>query len=152
MRRSLLNWLIDLVLFLSVLGLLLTGLLMEFILPPGSRGDAVWSLSRHAWGDIHFWFAVAMIAIAVLHVVLHWGWVCTAAMKLLNRTAVAPKRMQRHVAGATVVVALLLIVGGFFAAASSAKTIEPRGDGPGSVQRHDDHEVSAQTQRRRGQW
>lgn len=137
MRRSFLNWLIDFALFVAVLGLLLTGLLIEFILPPGSHGDAVWSLSRHAWGEIHFWFAVAMIAVALLHVILHWGWVCTVAMKLLDRTAVAPKRLQRHVAGAIVVALLLLIVGGFLLAAARAKTVDPRGDGPGSIHRDD---------------
>jgi hypothetical protein len=137
MRRSFLNWLIDFALFVSVLGLLLTGLLIEFILPPGSHGDAVWSLSRHAWGEIHFWFAVTMIVIAVLHVILHWGWVCTVAMKLLKRTAVAPQRMQRHVAGAIVIVLLLLIVGGFLAVAASTKMVDPHGDGPGSIHRDD---------------
>ena len=33
-----------------------------------------WELSRHTWIDIHDWVAVALVAIVVLHVVLHWKW------------------------------------------------------------------------------
>jgi hypothetical protein len=152
MRRSLLNWLIDFALFLAVAGLLLTGLLMQYVLPPGSRGDAVWSLTRHSWGGIHFWFAVSMLAIAVLHVILHWGWVCTASLKVFNRAAAAPGRMRRHIAGFVMILALTGLVGGFLLAAFNAKTTDPFGNGPGSEHRADNHEIRLPRQRQHRGW
>ena len=54
-----------------------TGLMLQYRLPPGSRGGrglSVWGFSRHEWGDVHFWAAVAMFALVVLHFILNWNW------------------------------------------------------------------------------
>lgn len=54
-----------------------TGLMLKLRLPPGSRGGqglSVWGLSRHEWGDVHFWAAIVMIALTVLHFALNWTW------------------------------------------------------------------------------
>lgn len=54
-----------------------TGLLLKVRLPPGSRGGrglSVWGLSRHEWGDLHFWAAVLMGALVILHFALNWTW------------------------------------------------------------------------------
>lgn len=78
MRKNTTNFALDSVSFLLILTLACTGLIMEFVLPPGSGGDALWGLDRHRWGDIHFWVAVGMVAALILHLALHWSWaVCT---------------------------------------------------------------------------
>jgi hypothetical protein len=54
-----------------------TGLMLKFRLPPGSRGGRglmVWGLSRHEWGDVHFWASIVMISLVVVHFVLNWNW------------------------------------------------------------------------------
>ena len=39
--------------------LITTGVLMRYVLPPGSgRRAAIWGLDRHGWGDLHFWFCL----------------------------------------------------------------------------------------------
>jgi hypothetical protein len=35
----------------------------------------VWGLSRHEWGEIHYWIALAMAAVLAVHLVLHWKWI-----------------------------------------------------------------------------
>ena len=79
MRRNTLNFIIDTVLFLAMLGLVTTGLLLKSVLPPGSghRGQVLWNLGRHDCGDVHFWLAVTIFLLLVAHVALHWHWVCT---------------------------------------------------------------------------
>ncbi len=76
MKRTELNFLIDIVAFIGFVVLTTTGVLMRYILPPGSgHYTTIWGLDRHAWGDIHFWVAVVFFSILVLHLVLHWAWV-----------------------------------------------------------------------------
>lgn len=135
MRRNVLHLTIDIVLFLTVLGLMTTGLHIAFVLPPGSRGDTVWSMTRHDWGDVHFWMALAMFAAVVVHLILNWSWVCIVSVKLFDRRATAPSHAKRHLAGAVVVGALVLLVGGFLLAANQSKVVDPN-NGPGYQRQH----------------
>ena len=86
--RTAINFWVDLVTAVAFAGLLGTSFLMKYILPPGTcDGDVVkvWlGHSRHWWGDIHFVIAIAMIALIIVHVWLHWGWVTGAWGKLLG--------------------------------------------------------------------
>jgi hypothetical protein len=76
MSRLRMNILVDAVAFAAMLLLVATGILMRYVLPPGSgRFLALWGMDRHGWGDIHFWIAVTLVTTVALHVVLHWSWV-----------------------------------------------------------------------------
>lgn len=91
MKRSSLNFIIDLISFLNLLVLACTGFIIEFILPPGSGGGggfgyrggrgpaqeikSLWSMTRHEWGDIHFYFAVLFATLMLVHLFLHWTWI-----------------------------------------------------------------------------
>ena len=35
----------------------------------------VWGLTRHEWGDVHFYIAMALFATMSLHILLHWKWI-----------------------------------------------------------------------------
>jgi len=65
------NWL----LYVGFCLLIGTGWLLEFRLPPGSRGLELLGWSRHDWGDLHFWTACAVVALAIAHLALNWAWV-----------------------------------------------------------------------------
>jgi hypothetical protein len=90
MKRTAINMAIDAAAFVAFVLLLSTGLLVRYQLPPGSgdighggfgRGaearpiTLLWGLSRHQWGDIHYWIALALVAILAMHVVVHWKWI-----------------------------------------------------------------------------
>jgi hypothetical protein len=85
LRKNTLNFIVDLLTLLAILTMIGTGLIMYFTLPPGSgaRGLILWGLGRHDWGDVHFWSAVALGALLILHVALHWSWVCGTIRRLL---------------------------------------------------------------------
>lgn len=90
MSRSTLNYVIDAATLLMLLGMVATGLILEFVLPPGSGGirhapDTLWSLARHDWGVMHFYAALTMAALILLHLALHWNWVFTTTARLLTR-------------------------------------------------------------------
>jgi len=88
-RRRSANTAVDLTALAAFVLLVATGLVLEVRLPPGSgsaegpgtgHGAAerpvalVLGLTRHAWGEVHFWVAVALFAVLAGHVVLHWPW------------------------------------------------------------------------------
>ncbi len=91
MRRSTLNYLIDALLLLAMLGMLWTGLVVRFILPPGTGGRdggralTLWGQGRHDWGDVHYLLVFVTVGLIVLHVALHWDWVCDVTLRLLVR-------------------------------------------------------------------
>lgn len=75
-RKPALNFIIDSVSFFAFVLLITTGVLMRYLLPPGSgRISTIWGWNRHDWGDIHFWIAVIFLSILALHLILHWDWV-----------------------------------------------------------------------------
>lgn len=102
MRRSSLNFIIDLVALLNLLGLASTGFIMKYILPPGTGGRGrmlrggrgaehfgeeikeLWSMTRHEWGDIHFYLAVIFAVLMVVHIILHWSWIKAYFKSLLG--------------------------------------------------------------------
>ncbi|MHC4175006.1 MAG: DUF4405 domain-containing protein [Planctomycetota bacterium] len=92
MKRGTLNFIIELVSFVNLLCLAVTGFIMSYILPPGSGGRGrmfregrggqvgeqirdLWSITRHEWGDIHFYLAVLFVILMLVHIILHWTWI-----------------------------------------------------------------------------
>ncbi len=49
------------------------------------QGLQLWGLTRHDWGDVHFWLAIALLVLALVHVALHWAWVCALVARWLGR-------------------------------------------------------------------
>ena len=98
MKRSTLNFVVDLVSFIDLLGLAFTGFIMKYILPPGTGGlgrelrgghgrepiEYLWSMTRHEWGSIHFYLAVLFVILMVVHIILHWSWIISYFKSLLG--------------------------------------------------------------------
>ena len=75
-RKFIQNVIVDSTAFVAFILLTTTGVLMKYILPPGSgHHTTIWGFDRHAWGDFHFWVAVVMFGALTLHLFLHWNWI-----------------------------------------------------------------------------
>ena len=73
------NYWIDWLGFALISFLLSTGLVLKFVLPPGSgRRLTVWGWTRHEWGNIHFLLAMGFAVVVLIHLVVHWRWLSTA--------------------------------------------------------------------------
>ncbi len=115
MKRNTVNFLVDAASMLVVFGLVATGLLVSYVLPPGSgTRRLLWGLGRHDWGDIHFWIAFSGGVLLLIHLALHWQWVCVTTLRLFRLTSNAEQspasRWGRNSAG----VALTLTLIGLF--------------------------------------
>lgn len=73
MKRSTIILFIDSVSFICFLFLTSTGILLHYLLPPGSgRWSNIWNMNRHDWGEIHFIISVIFFSVLSLHLILHW--------------------------------------------------------------------------------
>jgi len=117
MKRNTLNLLIDLVSAIVMFGMIATGLIIRFALPPGSgRSRLLWTWGRHDWGDVHFWLAAAAGVLLLVHVALHWQWICNMTLRFFRRGAserIYPGALGRNTAGAVLVLVLIGLFAGF---------------------------------------
>lgn len=132
MKRQILNFVIDTAALLVMLAMVATGFLLKWVLPPGSRGGhglQFWGMTRHDWGDLHFWLAVALLLLIFVHVLLHWSWVCALVARFARErpsdgAVVAHSRQWLY--GISVLIVCGLLVAGFLWLAS---TYTWRGEG-----------------------
>lgn len=117
MKRTTLNFAIDAATFVVMLAMITTGLLVRFILPPGSgERRALWEYSRHDWGDVHFWLAVALGSLLLVHIALHWSWICSLVLSWVPHADSSIRRksaIRRNRAGAALMIVVAGFVGGF---------------------------------------
>jgi mono/diheme cytochrome c family protein len=91
MKRLLDNFYIDLIAASLMIGMAATGYILRFPLPPGSNKSlTLWTLTRHQWGDVHFWISLTLLAVILLHLVLHWQWVVVTVRRKVSAAKAAP--------------------------------------------------------------
>ena len=138
MNRTVTNFVIDLLAFLAMCATIATGLLIKYMLPPRSGGMGrgggltLWNWNRHDWGDLHFYLAIGLLSLLLVHVTLHWHWVVATAGRLASSRAATARAMPtpaRHIAVASFLMLIFLCFAGFFWAAS--RDVERR-DGAGA--------------------
>ena len=75
--------------FMLISGLIavLSGIYFLFLPIGGYMGgrnpfyDVIIFFQRHTWDDIHTWSSVARMALALLHIPLHWDWIVKMTQK-----------------------------------------------------------------------
>jgi len=105
MKRNTLNFYIDLASFLVLFALLVTGLLIHYVMPPcgnctgagsgESKELTLYGYGRHDFGAVHLYLALATVALVLVHVCLHWSWVCATCCNLLGLKGISPERQER---------------------------------------------------------
>lgn len=107
MQRTLLNLLVDLVAAALFLAMIATGYLIRFPLPPGTNKTLnLWGLTRHQWGEVHFWISLGLLTVLAVHFILHWQWLVTVIRQRLHRA----KNDHSHAGWITGLVLVALLV------------------------------------------
>jgi preprotein translocase subunit SecY len=84
------NWWIDVALFVSAMIATFSGVYFLFLPSGGFQGgrNPLYNVqilfSRHTWDDLHTWSGVAMMAVAIIHLAIHWSWVVSMARRTWN--------------------------------------------------------------------
>jgi hypothetical protein len=118
-RRTLLNFLLDAALLLLFLCLGGVSAIIYFIFPPGpeSNGWILWGADYRGWCDCQFG-VLSVFAIGVLlHVMLHWDWVCTVSCKFASGKALGQDDGSRTLYGVALLILLLTLLGAAMVAA-----------------------------------
>lgn len=71
MKYSTLIKVIDLFSFAALTLMVSTAILIEYTLPPRSGGNEVLSLTRHEWGNVHFYFSIIFLLLMSAHLITH---------------------------------------------------------------------------------
>ncbi len=136
MNRARLNLLIDIVMTVLMAAIAGLGFLINWVLIPGeerpavygSRVDLHWlGLDRHAWGEVHLGLGIALVALLVLHVALHWGQVVGIWRRMVGSGAV-------RVALALALLVLVIALMAFPAFIRPEVTEGGRGEGRGRAE------------------
>ena len=78
MSRTTINFLLDSVLLVAFLALIWCSVVLRFIFPPGpiATGWLLWGASYDQWHSIQFGLITVLAVGFLVHVMLHWPWVC----------------------------------------------------------------------------
>jgi len=87
MSRTSLNFLLDCFLLMAFSTLACCSVIVRFIFPPGpeARGWLLWSLSYDQWATMQFALLSILSVGILIHVMLHWSWVCGVVATRLAR-------------------------------------------------------------------
>ncbi|MCA9035812.1 MAG: DUF4405 domain-containing protein [Planctomycetaceae bacterium] len=108
--RAIINFWLDAWLLVNFVLLGVSAVIVQFVFPPGiaARGWLLWGMSYGQWCSTQF-AMVAMLAVGVLvHIMLHWTWVCSVVAKRLLRKAEVPDDGIRTVIGVGLLIGILV--------------------------------------------
>lgn len=121
--RTLVNFWLDVVLLSLFLIVYWTSFVVRFVFPPATlaSGWSLWGWSYDQWADLQFVVLSLFAAAVLIHVMLHWSWLCGV---LTSRIIRSSKHGRRHwdegartLYGVGLLVVLLNFLGIAFAAA-----------------------------------
>lgn len=119
LSRTVINFWLDCLLLIVFLVLVTASAVLRFVFPVGTNasGWTVWGYGFNEWHNFEFASLCVLAAGIVLHVMLHWTWVCgVIGRKLLGRRGEIDDGI-RTLYGVGLLVVLLHIVGGIVAVA-----------------------------------
>ncbi|HUS38574.1 MAG: hypothetical protein WBF93_16445 [Pirellulales bacterium] len=117
MSRTVVNFWLDTLMFICFSSLVWCATVLRFVFPPGpeARDWSLWGWSYVRWFDFQYLLLCVMVLLVLLHVMLHWSWVCgIVTVKLLPKTDQWKRRWddgQRTLAGVGLLIVLLNVMG-----------------------------------------
>ena len=118
MKKTKINLIIDALMFLCMSAIAGIGFLIKYTLIPGQErwivyGDNVelylFGMNRHEWGSIHLIIGYVLLALLILHIVLHWKLIVCVYDKIFKR-----KQIRNLISIVFITVSMLFIVVPFF--------------------------------------
>jgi len=108
--RTLVNFVLDLAIMVLFTALSIVAAIVQFVLPPGvsAKGWHLWGLNYGQWCGLQFGLLSTLRFSVVVHVMLHWTWVCSALPRQILGQKGVPDYGLRPVCGVALLIGLLL--------------------------------------------
>jgi hypothetical protein len=122
MSRTLVNFCLDALLLVITLGVIWTSCVLKLVFPPATRavGWTLWGMGYDGWSDVQCGLLAAVALAILVHLMMHWSWVCgVIAARLLRRGGKADDGV-RTLYGVGTLIVLIVITTGFLIAAELA--------------------------------
>jgi hypothetical protein len=101
----------------SFVGWICAMLQIVFPAPTAAAGWKLWGLSYNQWHDAQF-FSLCLFALLVLvHVMLHWNWICSVIAAQVLRIKSRPDEGMQTIYGVATLIGLLTVIAGTIIAA-----------------------------------
>lgn len=116
-HQTLINFWLDTALLLIFVMLVWVSVIVRFVFPPAeaAAGYLLWGLSLSGFMQLQFAVLAVFLLGIVLHLMLHWSWVCGVIGSRLFRRAGGEKRQmddgQRTILGVGLMIVLLNVMG-----------------------------------------
>lgn len=108
--RALVNFWLDAALMLNFVVLSVTAVIVQFVFPPGvsAKGWRLWTFDYGQWCGFQF-FLLSLLGVGVVvHIMLHWSWVCgIVARRILGESRVPDSGLQTLYGVALLIILLL---------------------------------------------
>ena len=88
-----------------------------FPAPTYAAGWSLWGLSYNQWHDLQFGSICFCAFVILLHVMLHWNWVCSVIATHVLRIKTRPDEGMQTIYGVTMLIVLLMTIAGTIIAA-----------------------------------
>ena len=108
--RTLINFCLDTILMLAFVTLAIIAVVVQFVFPPGvaAKGWLLWGMNYGQWCSLQFAVLCILGFGVIVHVMLHWTWVCGVVVRKLLRRRDLPDDGIRTVYGVGLLITLLL--------------------------------------------
>ena len=108
--RTLVNFWLDTVLMLTFVTLAIVAVIVQFVFPPGvaANGWLLWGMNYGQWCSLQFAILCVLGFGVIVHVMLHWTWVCGVVVRKLLHRKQLPADGIRTVYGVGLLITLLL--------------------------------------------
>jgi hypothetical protein len=110
---SVINFWIDVsvLVILCLLGWVSAVLQFVFPAPTAADGWSLWGLGYDRWHDVQFAILCLFAAGIVLHVMMHWNWVCSVVATQIVKARQRPDEGMQTIYGVATLIVLLHLIG-----------------------------------------
>jgi len=121
-RKTLINFWLDAFMLVQFVAVGIVAVIVQFVFPPGvaARGWTLWGMRYGQWCSLQFALLCVFALLVLVHVMLHWTWICAVAARQLLHRAKLPEDGTRTVIGVGLLIVLLNVAGIAIAVANFA--------------------------------
>ncbi len=121
--KTMVNFWIDVALLALFAALAASSAVVQYVFPPGTSAEGwrLWGLSYNAWSRIQFGLTSVLALGILVHVMMHWTWVCGVVVNKLLKRKDQWATMDdgiRTLYGVTTLIVVFIVIGVIVAAAN----------------------------------